>query len=100
MTVTGVTVPSSAKSCVIPTFLPIIPLIIILYDKLQFVGLIKQTKVCLTLILSKCLDLDIDARRKIQLHQRVDRFRRRIENVHKPLVRTYLELLTRFFIDV
>jgi hypothetical protein len=28
MTVTGVTVPSAAKICVIPTFLPMIPLII------------------------------------------------------------------------
>jgi len=28
MTVTGVTVPSGANNCVIPTFLPMIPLII------------------------------------------------------------------------
>jgi hypothetical protein len=34
MTVTGVTVPSAANNCVIPTFLPMIPLIMIVIDSL------------------------------------------------------------------
>jgi hypothetical protein len=48
----------------------------------------------------KRLDLDVDAGRQIELHQRIDRLRRRLENVEQPLVRANLELLARFLVDV
>src|SRR5437868_5444250 len=38
------------------------------------------------------LDLDVDARGKVQLHERVDRLLRRIVDVDEPLVRPDLEL--------
>jgi hypothetical protein len=46
------------------------------------------------------LDLDVDARREVELHQRIDRLRRRIDDVEKPPVRAYLELLARLLVDV
>src|SRR5438477_2545421 len=39
------------------------------------------------------LDLDIDARRKVQLHEGVDRFLRRVVDIDKALVRADLDLL-------
>ena len=42
------------------------------------------------------LDLDIDAGGEIELHQRVDRLRRRIDDVEHALVGPDLELLARF----
>ena len=53
-----------------------------------------------SLFFSKRLDLDVHARRQIQLHQRVHRLRRRLENIEQPLVRPDLELLPRLLIDV
>src|SRR5687768_540695 len=46
------------------------------------------------------LDLDIDAGWQIQLRQRVDGLRARIENVDHALVRLELELLARLLVDV
>src|SRR6516162_372766 len=46
------------------------------------------------------LDFDVDAGGKIELHQRVHRLRRRIDDVEQPLVRTHLELLTALLVDV
>src|SRR5438309_7147781 len=45
------------------------------------------------------LDLDVDAGRKVELHQRVDRFLRRVVDVDEPLVRPDLELLARVLVD-
>src|SRR5207245_11454945 len=45
-------------------------------------------------------DLHIDARGKIELHQRVDRLRGRLHDVEQPLVRPHLELLARLLVDV
>src|SRR5437763_6297628 len=76
ITVTGVTPPvSSSKSCVIPIFLPMIPLI-------------------------SELDLDVDAGREVEPHERVDRLRRRVDDVDQPLVRAHLEVLPRVLVLV
>src|SRR5467141_3015144 len=45
------------------------------------------------------LDLDVDARRKVQLHERVDRLLRRVVDVDEPLVRSDLELLAGVLVD-
>jgi hypothetical protein len=50
--------------------------------------------------LSLELDLDVDAGREIELHESVDRLRRRIDDVEQALVRADLELLTRLLVDV
>src|SRR5512139_2114202 len=60
MTVTGVTVPSSAKTWVMPTFLPIKPFV-------MTASLLRRPE---------RLDLDVDARREVQLHERVHRLGR------------------------
>src|SRR6266850_6306005 len=45
------------------------------------------------------LDLDVDARRKVQLHQRVDGLLGWVVDVDEPLVRSDLELLARVLVD-
>src|SRR5215208_7381871 len=75
MTVTGVTVPvSSSKTCVMPSFLPTIP------------------------FMASQLDLDVDPRRQVEPHQRVDRLRVRVVDVDQPLVRPDLEVLARVLV--
>src|SRR5207249_8761800 len=54
----------------------------------------------LTPFLLEGLDLDLDARRQVKLHQRVDRLRGRLEDVQEPLVGADLELLARLLVDV
>src|SRR5688572_7320881 len=44
------------------------------------------------------LDLDVDARRKIEPHQLVDRLRRRAVDVDQPLVGPHLEVLPRVLV--
>src|SRR5579883_2352191 len=46
------------------------------------------------------LDLDVDAGGKVELHQSVDRLRRRIDDIEHPLMRANLELLARFLVDM
>ena len=46
------------------------------------------------------LDLDIHTRRKVQLHQRVDRLVGRIDDVHQALVRADFHLVAGSLIDV
>jgi len=46
------------------------------------------------------LDLHVDRRGEIQLHQRVDRLGCGLQNVDQPLVRSNLELLARLLVDV
>src|SRR5260370_13083181 len=46
------------------------------------------------------LDLDIDAGGEMELHQRVDRLRRRIDDVEHPLMGADLELLARLLVDM
>src|SRR6478672_10321945 len=76
MTVTEVTAPvSGSNTCVMPSFLPRMPL-----------------------AMSLELDLDVDARREIEPHQLVDRLRRRAEDVDEALVRAHLEVLARVLV--
>src|SRR6185436_12042549 len=46
------------------------------------------------------LDLDVHAGGEVELHQRVHRLRRRIDDIEHALVRADLELLTRLLVDV
>src|SRR3954467_8622330 len=74
ITVTGVTPPlSSSKSCVIPSFLPTRPFI-------------------------SELDLNVDAGREVEPHERVDRLRSRRVDVDQALVRAHLEVLPRVLV--
>src|SRR5438067_10389882 len=81
MTVTGTWLPSSPKTCVIPTLRPMSP-------SLRAMVVVLE------------LDLDVHAGREVELHQRVDGLRRRIDDVEETLVRAHLELLTRGLVDV
>src|SRR5215813_12599130 len=81
MTVTGMTVPSGSNTWVMPTFLPMSPSIILSS-------------------LTERLDLDVHARGQVELHQRVDRLGRRLEDIQKALVGSDLELLPRLLVDV
>src|SRR5512145_1556859 len=95
MTVPGMTVPSCANSWVIPTFLPMIPLTISRSSQRPFAN-----GPYLFVFFPERLDLHVHAGRKIQLHQRVDGLRRRLEDVDQSFVRAQLELLARFLVDV
>src|SRR3954452_4505168 len=115
MTVTGRTSPLLSNSWVIPTFLPKIPLTDISFpspSSLAFSGLCELSGVGLPfgyfrlptfdllLFFTVSLDLNVNASRKIELHERVHRLLRRLEDVEQALVRADLELLTRLLVDV
>src|ERR1700736_6280089 len=76
MTVTGTTSPLSVKTFVMPSLRPMICFI------------------------SLCLELNVDAGRQIQMHQRVHRLRRRLEDVDEALVRADLEMLAALLVHV
>src|SRR6266481_4690150 len=46
------------------------------------------------------LDLDVDAGGQIELHQRIDGLRGRIDNIEQALVRAHLELLAALLVDM
>src|SRR2546427_12436985 len=77
ITVTGTWAPSASNTRVMPSFLPISPLMSLLD-----------------------LDLHVHAGRQIELRQRVHRLGARIENVDQPLVGLQLELLAALLVDV
>src|SRR5205085_4143235 len=83
-TVTGTCSPASLNTRVIPTFCAITPERIFVVPKSQALE----------------LDLDVDAGGEVELHQRVHRLRRRIDDVEEPLVRAHLELLAALLVDV
>src|SRR2546428_5363933 len=82
-TVTGTWLPSSPKICVIPTLRP---------SSASFlaIGSLESLE----------LDLDVDARGEVELHQRIDGLGRRVDDVEEALVRAHLELLARGLVDV
>jgi len=45
-------------------------------------------------------NFNVDAGGEIELHQRVDRLRRRLHDIEQPLVGSHLELLARLLVDV
>src|SRR5271168_2580911 len=61
---------------------------------------VPRAKPALFMLFSERLNLHIHARRQIELHQRVNRLLRRLENVEQTLVGADLKLLPRFFIHV
>src|SRR5712691_4743722 len=79
MIVTGTCVPSASNTRVMPSFLPISPVI----------GLSLLH-----------LDLDVHAGRQIELGQGIDGLGPGIQNVDQPLVRLELELLAALLVDV
>src|SRR6476660_1605306 len=107
MTVAGCTVPSASNTCVMPTFLPMIPVTICRSGSWGsglgascYRNQRAPSPQPLLVFFSECFDLDVDAGRKVELHQRVHRLRRRLEDVDQTLVRADLELLARFLVDV
>src|SRR5262249_47241701 len=94
ITVTGMRLPSSPNTCVMPRFRPISPSFIAMAMSLA------GYRVSAARTARSQLDLDVDAARQIELHQRVDGLRRRVENVDQTLVRAHLELLARRLVDV
>ena len=46
------------------------------------------------------LDLNVDAGRQLELHERVDRLVGRVDDVHETLVRAQLVLVARVLVDV
>src|SRR5438270_5731621 len=81
-TVQGRTSPFSSYSCVIPIFLPKIPLTIWF---LSSSSALADCRCCLLLLcgLVEGLDLDVHACGKVELHQRVHRLLRRLEDVEQ-----------------
>src|ERR1700729_3398924 len=80
-TVTGTTCPVSWKTWVMPSLVPRIPVIAMISESSE-------------------LDLDVDAGRKVEPHERVDGLGRRIDDVYQPLVRPHLEVLARVLVLV
>src|SRR5215203_2968602 len=60
----------------------------------------KMPSIATPPLLPERLDLDVDASRQLQLHQRVDRLTGGLEDVEQPLVSADLELLPRLLVDV
>src|SRR5215813_5817130 len=85
-TVTGTCSPASVKTRVIPTFCAITP---------ERIGFPRVPNVP-----GSELDLDVHAGGEVELHERVDRLRRRIDDVEQTLVRAHLELLAALLVDV
>src|ERR1700716_1297457 len=83
-TVTGTCSPASVKTRVMPTFCAITP------ERMLIFPISSGSE----------LDLDVDTRGKIELHQRVHRLRRRIDDIEQPLVCAHLELLAALLVDV
>src|SRR3981189_798684 len=108
MTVAGCTVPSASNTCVMPIFLPMIPVTMknpVVPGSTFHVPRSRFSERTRTLncgtwndgtsffvFLPDALGLDVDAGRKIQLHQGVDGLRRRLEDVDEPLVRPDFKL--------
>src|SRR5215813_9729357 len=86
-TVTGMRLPSSPKTWVMPRLRPISP------------SFIAMAAVSFPVV---CLELDfyVDTRRKIQLHQSVDGLGSGIEDIEESLVGPHLELLARGLVHV
>src|SRR5580704_15818988 len=82
-TVAGTCSPASVKTRIIPTFCAITP-----------------ERIVVVLPLNLELDLDVDAGGEVELHQRVHRLRRRIDDIEQSLMGAHLELLAAFLVDV
>src|SRR5215472_7148192 len=83
-TVTGTCSPASVKTRVIPIFCAITP------ERMSSLVPASRSE----------LDLDVDAGGEIELHQSVDRLRRRIDDVEQTLMGTHFKLLAALLVDV
>src|SRR4051794_2405030 len=81
-TVTGTIRLLSSKTWVMPSFSPRIPVLSLLIGVLAL------------------LDVHVDGGREVDAHERVDRLRRRVEDVDEPLVRAHLEVLAAVLVLV
>src|SRR5690349_10570038 len=91
-TVQGTAAPSSANTWVMPSLIPRMPF--------TAIRMILYTRSFHRVFAAKGLDLHVYPRRQIELHQRVHRIRRGLENIDEPLVRAHFELLARLLIHV
>src|SRR4029077_16539542 len=82
--VTGTWLPASVKRRVIPTFWAITPERIVVPSRA---------------VPGSELDLDVDAGGEVELHQRVHRLRRRIDDVQEAFMRAHLELFAALLVD-
>src|SRR5262245_13480412 len=78
--------PASVKILVMPTFCAMTP------DRIDLTSIASSRPLQ--------LDLDIDAGGEVELHQRVNRLRRRIDDIEQPLVGAHLELLAALLVDM
>src|SRR5580692_93252 len=127
-TVTGRTSPFESNSCVMPTFLPRMPVTLIaIFVSTQLGSSLRRLLAGtvpraprprkprslappdsrgrlsphkLFMFFTECLNLHIHARGQIELHQRIYRLSRRIQNIEQPFVSADLELLPRLLIHV
>src|SRR5439155_21097754 len=108
-TVQPTRLPSSAKICVMPNLIPIIPSTAIFpYSLSQHASMFRKGIGCvlqnqfsfLLRCVTECLDFHIHARRQIELHQSVNRIWRRLQNIDQAFVRVHLKLLARLFVHV
>src|SRR6185369_4118737 len=101
-TVAGCTSPLSSKSCVIPTFLPRIPVtfaISILLRELYQLKLTAERR-RLLVFLAKSFDLDVHTCGQVELHQCIHSLLRGLENIEQALVSADLELFARLLVHV
>src|SRR5574337_2020209 len=95
-TVTGTALPSSANTRVMPILQPTNPMLIVVVLCVPPISIDRRPGLLCLLQ----LDLDVDSRRQVELHQLVDRLVGRIDDVHQPQVRADLELVARRLVDV
>src|SRR6185295_13423278 len=101
-TVTGSVTPSSVKMRVMPTLRPTNPMLItsssLLIDLRSSAGAGCNWPALHLVLLD--LDLHVDSGGKIELHERIDRLVRRVDDVHQSQMRADLELVARRLVDV
>src|ERR1700712_5269100 len=85
VTVTGTRALPSPHTWVIPSLVPSSP---------------EKVRVALDMSRSLELDLDVDVGGQVEPHERVDRLRRRVDDVDEPLVGAHLEVLAAVLVLV
>src|ERR1700744_5087416 len=92
-TFTGICSPASVKTRVIPTFCAITPERIVVLPVLLSVSHGRKMQILE-------LDLDVDTGGEVELHERIDGLRGRVDDVEKALVGAHLELLAALLVHV
>src|SRR5580658_1619960 len=126
-TVAGRTSPFESKSCVMPTFLPRIPVTLAISFSVPSMarqifrgywlgsprslpGVVAEPRSAetghspvttrLLMLFPERLNLHIHSRRQVELHQRIDRLLRRLEDIEQALVGADLKCFPRFLVHV